>query len=333
MRNLSSEVVEAAQRYRSAWERSPLLRAKLAGQVYPTEVEGILAMVESHFQEGLGHPPQLRPDESQPDVLGVVVPHLDFRVAGGMYAPPYQRMLTAPPRDCYIILGVGHRCPAPCSLLAKGYKTPLGEIGCETPLVDAICERLSFDAKVHPTSHDGEHSIEFVAIYLQALARMREQEPPKIVPILCGGMDEEIAAGRGADSPMGCLGLALRNVMAGWPSRIGLIISVDGSHVGPRFGHSFSVDSDCLEKIRIEDMHCLEAVSSGDPDRFLQTFTPTANGRYFDGVGALYAAMVALRGRARFQLLDDDQWFEESDQSVVTIACGVFEQMQEGDTL
>ncbi|HPA20242.1 MAG TPA: AmmeMemoRadiSam system protein B [Verrucomicrobiae bacterium] len=326
MARLSKEDRQAYERYLRVFLDAPHVRGQHAGKCYPADRDGVLGMVRAHFEKGVGALPEtLVRDRDRGPLPGIVVPHLDFRVGGPVYSYGYRELLSSEPADVYVILGVGHRCPAELSVLRKGYETVLGEVPCDPAFVADLAGRVSFPIEVAPLSHHDEHSIEFAVIYLQAIAAMYpEYGGFSIVPVLCGAMHEEIMRGSADGSAFGEFAGALRATIGACGKRVCVIGSIDGSHVGPRFQHPFNVDGDVRRRIEDLDRAAFEAASKGDPGAFFSIFLDTYNAQGFDGVGVLYIMLHLFGGRATFELLHYDQWYEREDRSMVTLASGVF---------
>ncbi len=323
---LSAPVVDAYHRYLAAFEAEPVLCGQHAGNSYPRRTSGVLRMVDRHFVEGVGGMPVGEAVGAGLPPPGLVAPHLDFKVGGSTYSYAYDALLRAGPADTYVILGVGHRCPADVSLLAKGYRTVLGEVACDGEMAREIEAAAGLGLRVVPWGHWGEHSVEFAVVYLQALARRHPSFGGfRIVPLLCGGMHEELAFGGRDESVYARLADALGAVTGRGGRRVCVVGSIDGSHVGPRFGHEFAVDAEVLREIEDSDYAAWAAVEAGDMEAFWRVFASDGNRHHFDGVGVLFVMMRMFRGRARFRLLRYDQWYERADRSVVTLASGVFE--------
>jgi AmmeMemoRadiSam system protein B len=323
---MSDLIWEAYRRYRAALEADPFLPAQHAGGSYPDTEEEIVAFFRDQFLAGTGAVPSWDAERERACVPGLIVPHLDFRVGGPVYSWAYDALLREGGwPETFIVLGVGHKCPADVSLLARGYRTMLGEVECDMELARELESGCSEPIDTEGWAHWGEHSIEFVVIFLQALRRLVPELPPfQFVPVLCGGMHGEIEAETTEDSTYGDFAEVLHEVCQARAGRVCVIGSVDGAHVGPRFGHRFKVNPQRLQEIAKQDHEAWEAVADGGAEHFFTTFLKDGNSRHFDGVGVLYVMLRALRQRALFSLLKYDQWFEKRDASVVTLASGIF---------
>lgn len=256
---------------------------------------------------------------------GLVVPHLDFRVADDVYAHGYRALLESEPPEVYVILGVGHRSQVELNLDDRDFETPLGTAAVDRKLIKELRERAGAAVEMEPAGHEGEHSIEFVVVYLQALARMfPEFGGFTFVPILCGGMHGEIRRGSPEGSRYHAVADALRDTIAADGRRVCVLGSIDGAHVGPRFRHRERVDQELMKQIAVLDSMAWEYVTERNPEKFFEMFLANGNSQHFDGVGVLYLMMRLFGERARCEVVKYAQWFEPADASVVTLASAVF---------
>jgi AmmeMemoRadiSam system protein B len=305
------------------------LTARHHPDCYPSDPRQALAF----FDKALAAYPALtipdRPKGASP--AGVVTPHIDFRVSLDAYAAAFRPLLKEPLADTYIILGVGHRSHLEWNLDRRDYETPLGRAACDADLVDALVAEAParhFFSK----AHDGEHSIEFALVWLQALHQLhpregKELKPVHFVPILCGGMHDYVDGQAQWDDLAdfhrlsGALAELLRKLA---PERkVQIIVSIDGCHLGPRFQHPFRVTSTLLQATAGWEELLWACAAKGDARQFLDWFSNEGNDRYFDGVGALSLLMAsAPKGKFKIQRTYYEQWFTEGDASAVTFSRG-----------
>ncbi|NDE84774.1 MAG: AmmeMemoRadiSam system protein B [Verrucomicrobia bacterium] len=222
------------------------LTARCAGSCYPADPRAALVYFQSALEK-------VRPSKSGPkDHRRPIVPHIDFRVNFDLYAETYALWRDRnwfPSR--VVILGVGHRCPSELACLPAGFQTPLGEVKADTDLFAKIGSHYPFPIGRESRGFQGEHSIEFVVIWLQAIRDLFF--PGKsftILPILCGGFQAAVEAGSPppADSPETLFAHAL--AQASDDTENAWVASIDGCHVGPRFQHPFSADSGRLPPVK-----------------------------------------------------------------------------------
>jgi len=251
-----------------------------------------------------------------------IVPHIDFRVNLDLYAKTYSLWRDKnwfPSR--VIILGVGHHCPAELACLPAGYRTPLGDVPAAHDLFANLSAGCSFPIGQETRGFQGEHSIEFVVIWLQAL---RDLFFPgrsfTILPILCGGLHRTVETGAPplSTSPESIFSQALARVSQDPDTAI--IASIDGCHVGPRFQHSYPADKKVRERVAIWEKRLWTLASSEKLPQFFQHLGTNQNEFYFDGVGVLH---TLLAGQNLFAKTHPSvQWHEPSDQSIVSFSRG-----------
>jgi predicted class III extradiol MEMO1 family dioxygenase len=275
------------------------------------------------------------PAPAKSSLMGVVTPHIDFRVSVQAYAAAFRPLLETPLADTYIVLGVGHRSHLEWNFDRRDYHTPLGHAICATDLVDALVANADPARHFFQKAHDGEHSIEFALVWLQALHQLhagegKKAKPIRFVPLLCGGMHEYVEGMTEWDDPTDfhrlsrALGLLLDSAPAEQTVRV--IVSIDGCHLGPRFQHPFQVTSTLLKATAGWEEMLWACAAQGDARKFLDWFRDEGNDRYFDGVGALALLLNAgnpsKAGKFAIQRTYYEQWFTERDASAVTFSSG-----------
>ncbi len=297
---------------------------------YPADPAGALAFFRAAFES---HPAHETPPSKSP-LLGVVTPHIDFRVSLRAYAAAFRPLLEAPLADTYLILGVGHRSHLEWNFDRRDYVTPLGRVACATELLDRLVAGADPAHHFFHEAHDGEHSIEFALVWLQALHQLHPSKKGKsdfrFVPLLCGGLQayvEGLAEWDDLDD-FHRLSRALGDLFQKYPpgEKMRIIVSIDGCHLGPRFQHPFRVTPALLKATAGWEEKLWAVAAQGDARKFLDWFRDEGNDRYFDGVGAL-ALLLAAGGAAHgskftIQRTFYEQWFTARDASAVTFSSG-----------
>lgn len=125
------------------------------------------------------------------DALGVVSPHAGYMYSGAVTGSV---LSAAIPKKSYVILGPNHTGLGETFGLDESlsWKTPLGEVGIDRPLADAIQRNCKY-IKSDSLSHAHEHSIEVQLPFLQFL-----NHDFKIVPIAISyaDLDAYVEAGK-----------------------------------------------------------------------------------------------------------------------------------------
>jgi predicted class III extradiol MEMO1 family dioxygenase len=295
---------------------------------YPSNPAKALAF----FREALG----VRVDyPCQPDntcLAGIIAPHLGpFQLALTSYIAAFQPLLREPLAENYLILGVGHRSHLEWNLDRRDYVTPLGRAICATELVDALADGIEPRRLFSPAGHEGEHSIEFPLVWLQALHKLHpaakeSDRPVRFVPLLCGGLHHYIEGAAEWDdlASFHWLAHALAHLLGQFPpgEKLRIIVSIDGCHMGPRFQHPFRVTSKLLKATSAWEDELWATAAAGNARKFLDWLRAEGNDRHFDGVGALALLMHAAPGCFTIQRTACEQWFTGRDASVVTFSAG-----------
>ncbi len=308
------------------------LRAHHHPDCYPSDPVQALAFFRSAFKSFAANELPPAPDKSS--LVGIVTPHIDFRVSLPSYAAAFLPLLGEPLADTYLILGVGHRSQLEWNLDRRDYLTPLGRAECATDLVDELAKGADPALHFSPQAHGGEHSIEFPLLWLQALHQLRaahdgKAKPVRFVPLLCGGLHayvEGFVEWNELDE-FHRLSRALADLFQKIPpgEKLRIIVSIDGCHLGPRFDHPFQVSSALLKATAGWEEKLWACAAQGNAREFLDWFREEGNDRYFDGVGALALLLSASelnKNKVTIQRTHYEQWFTERDASAVTFSSG-----------
>ena len=243
----------------------------------------------------------------------------------GLYAETYAQWRDTgwfPSR--VIILGVGHRSRDEFSCLPAGFKTPLGEVEPDHAFHNALAARCPFPLVRDTQAFQGEHSIEFVVVWLQILRDLFFPDRSfTVLPVLCGGLQEFVE--RGVPPPDSDPAAVFAKALASLPGADDLdtawVASIDGCHVGPRFRHPFDADEKVRKLVTSWEKHLWSVASSDTLPDFFQHLSSNSNGFYFDGVGVLHALLHGQKLKAEIQ--PTVQWHEPSDQSLVSFSRGL----------
>jgi AmmeMemoRadiSam system protein B len=307
-------------------KQSDYISASLSGSCYPKDREAILTHFRNYFDlpKGPVWPP--KPKAINDRYLGVLAPHIDFRVSQVAYAYAYEPWFAAAPADSYLILGVGHHAHQEWSWDNRDYVTPLGRVEIDRTALEFL-ER-GVNVPPDPQAHVKEHSIEFPLICLQAWRALRGIDKPfRFLPILCGGLQSWVEAGQMPPGERILDGLAdaLRQWIDAGKGSVQVIVSIDGCHVGPRFHHPFTVDKEILDHCRAWEKKLWQRVEKNDVAGFFAHLHEDGNMLFFDGVGALTLLMRIFGDRLALRRTYYEQWYEPRDVSVVTFNSGHLE--------
>ena len=308
-----------------------VLSARHHPDCYPSDPKEALAFFRDAFASCPAH--ELPPAPKKSSLLGIVTPHIDFRVSLRAYAAAFRPLLEVPLAETYLILGVGHRSHLEWNFDRRDYVTPLGRATCATELVDALVAEADPAHHFFHEAHHGEHSIEFALLWLQALHQLHptksgKRKTVRFIPLLCGGMHEYVEGLTEWDdlTDFHRLSRALAHLLDTAGQKVRVIVSIDGCHLGPRFQHPFHVTPALLKATAGWEELLWTRAAQGDARKFLDWFRDEGNDRYFDGVGALALLLAAggLTNGEKFTIQRTfyEQWFTERDASAVTFSSG-----------
>ncbi|MDW8067134.1 MAG: AmmeMemoRadiSam system protein B, partial [Aquificaceae bacterium] len=106
--------------------------------------------------------------EDKRDFLGLMVPHMDIRVAKSTYWEGYGRLKGE--KRLIVILGVSHYWhQMPFSVLPLDMETPFGVLKTRKDLIEKLQSLYNFDITHDLLSYRMEHSIEFASLYAKML--------------------------------------------------------------------------------------------------------------------------------------------------------------------
>ncbi len=221
--------------------------------------------------------------------LGLLLaPHIDYARGQTAWPLAYRHLKRHFNGDVILLLGTNHQFhETPLALTRKVYRTPLGDVRTDVELVDRLAAALPFDAFADEFCHRDEHSIELAAT---ALKHLYGDQCPAIVPVLCGSLDEFVAAGVDPETHplVQQVREALRQLVAHVGPRLTVLASVDLAHIGPQFGDIDPVDDPTLEHSLARDSELMRAIATGNPQTFSSAILAERNTRHVCGVAAIY---------------------------------------------
>ena len=302
---------------------SPTRPAAHAGGAYAGDAADLRGMLEGFFTPPDGPGPIDRARAAEPEVRGVIAPHIDYHRGGPAYAWAYRELGERSRADLFVILGTCHAgMEHPFALTRKDYASPLGAAPVDRDFVDALATRARQDCFGSELAHRVEHSIELQAVFLRYL--FADRRDVRIVPVLASFAHEAMHRGRRPDDDPRVPRFldALGETIAASGRRVALIAGADLAHVGPRFGDPEPVDRPELARIEREDAVMLESVEAGDPRAFFESVASDGDRRRICGYSPIYALLRALGG-ATGSVKRYGQWPDPN--GMVSFASVVFE--------
>ncbi len=181
------------------------------------------------------------------DAVGILVPHMDLRVAKSTYWEAYSRLRQD--KELLIILGVSHyHHEMPLSVFPYDFATPFGTLQTDKELLEKLRRLYEFDITHDLLSYEREHSIELQTLYAKLL-----YPQAKVLTMIIHYGDKDFlkkSAGK------------LLMVLKGREDKTLFISSVDMSHVGIKFGDLVSYDPSFRDKEYLSLMESMEGESA-----------------------------------------------------------------------
>jgi len=259
-----------------------------AGSAYPTEAQDLRLFIEKN----------LRTEEKE-EPLGILVPHMDLRVAAPTYGKVYGRVARKP--ETIVVMGVAHYIhETHLSVCPLSFKTPLGTLEVDREIVERLRSLFDHDIFHDILSYEREHSVEFQMIFLRHLF-----PEAKIVPLIVSSGEEDLLRKTAEKITRA---IEDRDVM--------LVASVDLSHVGRKFGDERSYDPS------FRDRAYLDLLSALDSEASFRLLASDQNRTRIDGQFTNFVFLEILKnlGARRGKEIDYSSHYEEATDSVVTYA-------------
>lgn len=248
----------------------------------------------------------------------VMLPSIEPKAAGPAYAWGLVSLLRAETFPTLIVMfGCDHGAADPTlTFTRKNYQSVLGGLQTDVGLVDSILAdataqnselgELLVRDEFH---HRNEHSLELLSLWLCFLLEERKRrgfsdEPPKVLPILCGSLhDFAQATGSRAqgvqDTRLIDETVHLIQQRVGPRQQLGervlWLASADLAHVGPRFGDAQPIADEDRDSLERRDRQTIKPLLMGDAQTFLAEIKREADRRHVVGLGTIYTFLQAAR--------------------------------------
>lgn len=261
-----------------------------AGQAYPDNPLELKKFLEQTLSY-----------EGKENAIGIIVPHMDLRVAKETYGKVYSRIKHLNP-DIVVILGVSHYYhETPFSILPLDLDTPIGVLKTNKEIVKEIQKDFDYDLTHDILAYAQEHSIDFQTIFVKYLFP-ETQVLPAIVSY-------------GDPSSLKKIANSLSRVLEKFQNPL-IISSVDFSHVGRKFGDPVPYDPSPRDREYIENLCALKN------DEAFQLLQKDKNKTRIDGQFTNYVFLEILKnlGAKKGNLVDYQIYDEPPTASKVSYA-------------
>lgn len=232
-------------------------------------------------------------------VAGVVAPHLDYPRGSACYGRAYRDLGKRSDARRFVILGTNHFGDSSAVVgTRKDFETPWGAVRHDGAFMADLDRRCGIDLCEGEIDHAREHSIELQVVLLRRVLGEREITiVPYLCPDPCGPSGTRPRRGEGVD--LRVFAEELGALIASDSTPTCVIAGADLSHVGAYFNDSNPLSETSLGAVRRSDLAALRHVETGEAEAFRKAVAATGNATNICSVGCIYAATIALAGRAR----------------------------------
>lgn len=272
------------------FSESPVREPIHAGSGYPDEAAELGELMRGELLD----PPAGEPVS---DLVAVAAPHAS-PWAG---FESYRQAFRALPRDyagrTFVILGTSHYgAPDRFGLTRKPFRTPFGDTRTRADLASWLGQRAPRASRMEDYCHSIEHSIEFQAVYLQALYGAGVE----ILPILCGPFGRALLGGGVPEDDEGVREFfdALGELASREKDRLCFVLGVDMAHMGSRYGDDqpFSPNQGAMNEVAQRDHARMERLAAGDSTGFWDLVKENRDDLKWCGSAPFYTLLKVLPG-------------------------------------
>ncbi len=303
------------QEIENEFRNTPVRQPAFAGNSYPGDAASLRKTMTSYVQQAKLDSATVKRYQHQ-QINGVLLPHIDPRLAGASYSAAHSVLQQAAPVDVFIILGISHQAMSmPFALTLKDFSTPLGMVSTNESFVTQLAQHCEYDFFQDEFAHRKEHSIEFQVVFL----RHFQQRPFTIVPVLCSFshvMNEQ------EQHQLEDFVNALKTTIVHYSGRVCTLASVDLAHIGPQYGDA-PPDSFVLAQVEQFDRKALRAIAEQDVAAFDALFLRTDNRYNVCGYPAIRTLLQTIQF-SQADLLSYENAIMDQQRSTVTFSTIIF---------
>jgi AmmeMemoRadiSam system protein B len=235
-------------------EDEKIRQPAVAGQFYTADPKRLKAEIDAYLAEAAATVSDTW-NGSGP-ARGVVSPHAGYTFSGPTAAKTFHAAVgegRGKSIERVVLLAPSHRVPF-AGLAASShsaFRTPLGDIQVDGNALAKLLDACGSACSVFDDAHSLEHSLEVQLPFIQTVL-----PGVPIVPLVCGGLSDEIEA----EAVEGLLDL--------WGPGNLWVASSDFTHYGASFGYVPFSEPNLSEKLEKLDMGAVEKILKLDRDAF-----------------------------------------------------------------
>lgn len=259
--------------------------------------------------------------EENNDALGIIVPHIDYRVGAASYAPAFKALEKSDAKVAVIFATSHYWFGDRFILTEKDFSTPLGRVSTDKQIIRRIRELYSHPLTQNDMAHKPEHSIELELPFLQYVWKDKDFT---IVPILVTSfhdyMEKNILPKE--DESIKDFIEAVKKAVEESGKKAIYISSGDLAHIGRKFGDDYDAVSK-LDEVHSADMHLLRSLAECKSDEFFKQITSVQDKWKVCGCSPNYMLLETLQPN-KGVIVDYKQWDERERASGVTFGTVVY---------
>ncbi len=259
--------------------------------------------------------------QAEGEVRALVAPHIDPSAGAALYALAYHVLKFVTPQRV-VLLGTGHQLTSSVFCVSgKDFETPLGIVKNDSDTV-RLLRKVGGDALAPDDfAHRSEHSLEFQLVFLQHLFASGSFA---IVPILCGSLQGTLPVYQ-RDAFLQKAGpflTILKQIVLEPAVRTLIVVGVDFSHIGPKFGHDRPAEYMESQTTRHDDL-LLQHLARVDSQQFWEESMRVGDQFHVCGFSSM-ACLLEILPECRGHVLGYQLRHERTTQSAVSFAAVAF---------
>lgn len=305
------------EEFRAATVRQPAH----AGGAYPQESAALDALIHSFMTPKSDAPP--------PPLVGLMVPHIDYRRGGSSYGIGYSALRSTRP-DVIVLLGTAHQASRHLfHLTKKDFSSPTRFFANDTSSSQFLAQQYGVERSFEDEFlHKHEHSLELQLPFLSASIT----SPTQIVPILVGSFHQFVREGRYPSEyePYQTFVGALEELCIAIRREgrsLLLVAGVDMAHCGMAFGDQSPLSEADREMIRQRDAQYLGCIRERNLQALFSHVAEDLDARRLCGFPTMYL-MTDLLNRLGVSttpsILDYQVAFDPTSDTCVTFGAASF---------
>lgn len=239
-------------------------------------------------------------DETEENLIGLIVPHIDIKIAMDLYLKTYAKIKNTK-RKIFFIFGVAHSLHlTPFSIFPRDYHTDrLVKVNKE--IFKEIQKLFAYEIDYDVLAYRNEHSVEFPIIFLDSFL-----EDITIIP--------SIVAYANKKDDLKIISERIYKAIEPYKDEIFFISSIDLSHVGKKFGDRFYFDT------KEVDLMYIDMLSNLKNDEAFDFLKKHDNQTRIDGQFTNYVFLEVLKMLkvSKGKLIDYRNYYESLTDSGVS---------------